>query len=364
MAIKGYYAIVILMTSWLAIESQSEHVIPFSSPLDRHSFPEDFVFGTASSALQYEGATNEGGKSTTIWDHFAHTYPDRTNMDNADVALDFYHRYKDDIKLMKEMNMDAFRFSISWARILPSGKLKDGVNQEGVRFYKDLIDELIANGIQPSATLYHWDHPQALEDEYGGFLSPQIIEDFRDFSRVCFQEFGDKVNMWSTINEPYIISVAGYDNGNKAVGRCSKWVDSRCQAGDSGTEPYIASHHLLLAHAAAVQEFRKCDKIPKDGQIGIVLSPRWFEPYDSESAADKEAVERALMLEFDWHLGPVVHGDYPELMKKYVGSRLPAFTSLLLLDRDEQDRTLHRSMGTQKVSVFSSGRAEKGSKLH
>ncbi|KAL0739715.1 hypothetical protein Bca4012_081228 [Brassica carinata] len=238
---------------------------PESRVLDRRSFPDNFVFGTAASAFQYEGATSEGGKSPNIWDYFSHTFP--------------------------------------------GGKVKDGVNKEGVKFYNALIDELIANRIQPSMSLYHWDHPQALEDEYDGFLSPQIIEDFRDFSRVCFEEFGDKVKMWTTINEPYVITVAGYDTGNKAVGRCSKWVNSQCQAGDSGSEPYIASHHLLLAHAAAVHEFRKCNKVQikklifvltsKDGQIGIVLSPLWFEPYDSTSLEDKEAVKRAVAIELD-----------------------------------------------------------------
>ncbi|KFK35216.1 hypothetical protein AALP_AA5G255500 [Arabis alpina] len=153
--------------------------------------------------------------------------------------------------------MDAFRFSISWARLIPSGKLKDGVNKEGVQFYNDLIDELLANGIQPSLTLYHWEHPQSLEDEYGGFLSPNIVEDFRDFTRICFKEFGDKVKMWTTINEPYVIAVAGYDQA---------------------------------------------------------------------STEDKEAAERTLAFEIGWHLDPVIQGDYPEIVKKYVGNKLPSFT--------------------------------------
>nr|VDD04771.1 unnamed protein product [Brassica oleracea] len=266
-------------------------------------------------------------------------------MQNGDVAVDFYHRYKDDIKLMKELNMDAFRFSISWARLTVSGKVKDGVNKEGVQFYNALIDELIANGIQPSMSLYHWDHPQVLEDEYGGFLSPLIIDDFRDFSRVCFEEFGDRVKMWTTINEPYIITVAGYDTGNKAVGRCSKWVNSQCQAGDSATEPYIASHHLLLAHAAAVHEFRKCNKTSHNGQTGIVLSPLWFEPYDSTSLEDNEAVKRALAIELDWHLDPVIHGDYPETLKKQVGKRLSSFTA-------EQSRMLKNSSDFIGVNYY------------
>ncbi|CAH2079557.1 unnamed protein product [Thlaspi arvense] len=233
---------------------------------------------------------------------------------------------QDDIKLIKELNMDTFRFSISWSRILPSGKLSDGVNSEGINFYKNLIDELIENGIKPFVTIYHWDIPQVLDDEYGGFLSPRIIDDFRNYARLCFEEFGDKVNMWTTFNEPYVYSVAGYDSGNKAMGRCSKWVNSLCVAGDSSTEPYLVSHHLLLAHAAAVEEFRNCDKISQDGKIGIVLSPLWVEPYDVASHADKEAVERALASYVGWHLDPLVFGDYPETMKKNAGNRLPSFT--------------------------------------
>ncbi|CAF2113126.1 hypothetical protein YC2023_102885 [Brassica napus] len=317
---RGYRFFIILSVISLFAETIDSRI------LDRHSFPDGFIFGTAASAYQYEGATSEGGKSPAIWDHFSRSYPERTKMHNADVAIDFYHRYKDDIKLMKELDMDAFRFSISWARLIPSGKLKDGVNKEGVQFYKDLIDELLANDIQPSMTLYHWDHPQSLEDEYGGFLSPKIVEDFRDFAKVCFEEFGDKVKMWTTINEPYIMTIAGYDQGNKAAGRCSKWVSEKCHAGDSSAEPYIVSHNVLLAHAAAVDEFRKCKKTSADGQIGIVLSPRWFEPYHSDSTDDKEAAERALAFEFGWHLDPVIHGDYPEIVKKYAGKKLPSFT--------------------------------------
>ncbi|XP_023639781.1 beta-glucosidase 31 [Capsella rubella] len=294
--------------------------------LDRYSFPPDFSFGVASAAYQYEGAVEEGGRTPSIWDNFTHTYPERTHMDNGDIAVDFYHRYKDDIKLIKEMNMDTFRFSISWSRILPSGKLNDGVNSEGIQFYKNLIDELIKNGIKPFVTIYHWDIPQVLEDEYGGFLSPRVIDDFRNYARVCFENFGDKVDMWTTFNEPYVYSVAGYDSGNKAMGRCSKWVNSLCVAGDSSTEPYLVSHHLLLAHAAAVEEFRTCEKISQDAQIGIVLSPFWFEPYDVASNADKEAVERALASYVGWHLDPLVFGDYPETIKKNAGNRLPSFT--------------------------------------
>ncbi|KFK37252.1 hypothetical protein AALP_AA4G233600 [Arabis alpina] len=339
------FFILLFAVSWF---TKKITCLPFETrKFGRSDFPDDFIFGTATSAFQIEGATSEGGKSPTIWDYFSHTFPERTNMQNADVATDFYHRYKDDVKLLKELNMDAFRFSISWARVVPSGKVKDGVNKEGVQFYKDLIDELIANGIQPAVTIYHWDHPQALEDEYGGFLSPQIIEDFRNFARVCFENFGDKVKMWTTINEPTVISIAGYEKGNKAVGRCSKWVNSKCQAGDSATEPYIVSHHLLLSHAAAVQEFRNCTKTLKDGKIGIVLSPWWFEPYDATSSDDIAAVERGIAFEAEWHLDPLFYGDYPEIMKKYVGNRLPSFTA-------EQSKMLRNSTDFIGLNYYSS----------
>ncbi|CAH8322756.1 unnamed protein product [Eruca vesicaria subsp. sativa] len=323
MAIKLALLVTVFVASLAVSKGRS---LTFSKKLDRYSFPPGFSFGVASSAYQYEGAIEEGGRTQSIWDNFTHAHPERTNMDNGDIAVDFYHRYKDDIKLIKEMNMDTFRFSISWSRILPSGKLSDGVNTEGIQFYKNLIDELIENGIRPFVTIYHWDIPQVLDDEYGGFLSPRVIDDFRNYARVCFEEFGGKVDMWTTFNEPYVYSVAGYDSGNKAMGRCSKWVNSLCVAGDSGTEPYLVSHHLLLAHAAAVEEFRKCDKISQDAKIGIVLSPFWFEPYDIDSHADKEAVNRALDSYIGWHLHPLTFGDYPETIKKNAGNRLPHFT--------------------------------------
>ncbi|CAN8286475.1 unnamed protein product [Cochlearia groenlandica] len=324
MAIKLTLVVTLFISLWAFSMGRSLRVS--TKQFNRYSFPNGFSFGVGSSAYQYEGAVAEGGRTQSIWDSFTHAYPERTNMENGDIAVDFYHRYKDDIKLIKEMNMDTFRFSISWSRILPSGKLSGGVNIEGIQFYKNLIDEIIKNGIKPFITIYHWDIPQALEDEYGGFLSPRIIEDFRNFARVCFQEFGDKIDMWITINEPYIYSVAGYDNGNKAMGRCSKWVNSLCVAGDSSTEPYLVSHNLLLAHAVAVQEFRICDKISKNGKIGIVLSPMWVEPYDIDSQADKEAVARALDYYLGWHLDPLVFGDYPKTLKHNAGNRLPSFT--------------------------------------
>ncbi|GFP93126.1 beta-glucosidase 24 [Phtheirospermum japonicum] len=161
----------------------------------------------------------------------------------------------EDVKLLKNLGLDTFRFSISWPRILPRGKLSGGVNKEGIAFYNNVINELLANGITPFVTIFHWDLPQALEDEYTGFLSPLIVDDFRDFSELCFKEFGDRVKHWITLNEPFIFTNGGYDGGflgNLAPGRCSS-----CPKGNSATEPYIVAHHLLLSHAAAVQIYKE-----------------------------------------------------------------------------------------------------------
>ncbi|BAT91791.1 hypothetical protein LR48_Vigan05g196900 [Vigna angularis] len=294
--------------------------------LNRNSFPPDFVFGTSSAAYQFEGAAFEGGRKPSIWDVFTHRYPEKIrDKSNGDVAVDQYHRYKEDIKIMKDMNMDAYRFSISWPRILPKGKLSGGINKEGIDYYNSLIDHLIANGLKPYVTLFHWDLPQALEEEYKGFLSRHIVGDFRDYAEVCFQYFGDRVKHWITLNEPYVYSIHGYALGINAPGRCSETVDSTCLGGNSGTEPYIVSHNLLHAHAAAVDVYRNQFKEHQKGMIGITLNTQWYEPY-SDDKFDKEAAERALDFMFGWYMKPLTSGKYPESMRSLVGNRLPEFS--------------------------------------
>ncbi|MCH98953.1 beta-glucosidase 12-like, partial [Trifolium medium] len=149
------------------------------------------------------------------------------------VAIDEYHRYKEDVEIMKNMNMDAYRFSISWSRILPKGKLSRGVNMEGINYYNNLINELLDKGLQPFVTLFHWDLPQALDEEYGGFLSHNIVNDFRDYVELCFKEFGDRVKHWITLNEPWTLSKYGYADGRSAPGRCSSWHNENCVGGIS-----------------------------------------------------------------------------------------------------------------------------------
>ncbi|KAI5599505.1 hypothetical protein BDE02_02G200600 [Populus trichocarpa] len=295
--------------------------------LSRNSFPDGFVFGSSSSAYQFEGETNRRGKGPNIWDTFIEEHPERiSDHSNAKVAVDFYNRYKEDVQRMRGMGMDAFRFSISWSRVLPHGRLSAGINEEGIQFYNNLIDELIKNGIQPYVTLFHWDTPQAIEDKYGGFLSPNILNDFRDFVELCFQRFGDRVKHWITLNEPFMFSVNGYDTGTFAPGRISTLENYPGQPKISGaTEVYIVTHHLLLAHATAVKVYKEKYQTCQGGKIGITLVSHWFEPY-STSESDRMATERSLDFMLGWYMDPLTKGDYPQNMHDYVGGRLPRFS--------------------------------------
>ncbi|KAK9154605.1 hypothetical protein Sjap_002085 [Stephania japonica] len=293
---------------------------------NRSSFRKDFLFGAASSAYQYEGAANESGRGPSIWDTFTHKYPGKIrDGSNGDVADDSYHLYKQDVGLVKDIGFDAYRFSISWSRVLPKGKLSGGVNREGIQYYNNLINELLSKGIKPFATLFHWDLPQALEDAYSGFLSPLIVNDFQDYAELCFKEFGDRVKDWITFNEPWTFSHGGYTTGAHAPGRCSSWVENNCSTGDSGREPYIVAHHQLLAHAAAVKLYREIYKESQKGIIGITLVVNWIVPY-SDNRTSKAATQRAIDFMLGWFMDPLTHGSYPSTMKSRVGVRMPDFT--------------------------------------
>ncbi|KAI3455921.1 hypothetical protein Pfo_012584 [Paulownia fortunei] len=294
--------------------------------INRGGFPDGFIFGSASAAYQIEGAYNENGKGPTMWDHFTHTYPDKI-MDhtNADVAIDSYHLYKKDVQLLKDMGVDAYRFSISWARILPGGAVSKGVNQDGIDYYNNLIDELLANGIQPWVTILHLDTPQALEDAYGGFLSPEIVTDFQDFADLLFSQFGDRVKYWITINEPWCLSYLGYTLGVFAPGRCSNWIANDCIGGDSAIEPYKVTHNQLLAHAASVKLYKNKYQEVQKGKIGITVNSFWFVPYNG-TYENLRTRDRAFDFMLGWVMDPITFGRYPESMRARVGDRLPEFT--------------------------------------
>ncbi|KAJ0039056.1 hypothetical protein Pint_23520 [Pistacia integerrima] len=293
------------------------------SQINRASFPKGFVFGTASSAFQHEGAVKEDGRGPTVWDKFSHSFGKIMDFSNADVAVDQYHLYPEDIDRMKDMGMDAYRFSIAWSRIFPNGTGE--INQAGVDHYNNLINALLAKGIEPYVTLYHWDLPQALEDKYKGWLDRQIIQDFATYAETCFQKFGDRVKHWITFNEPHTFSVQGYDVGLQAPGRCSILNGLLCRAGNSATEPYIVAHNVLLSHGTAADIYRKKYKPKQHGSVGISYDVIWFEPA-TNSTADIEAAQRAQEFQLGWFLDPVMFGDYPSSMRSRVGSRLPSFS--------------------------------------
>ncbi|KAF7124159.1 hypothetical protein RHSIM_Rhsim12G0135400 [Rhododendron simsii] len=284
-----------------------------AAQINRASFPKAFVFGTASSAYQYEGAVKEDGRGPTVWDKFAHSFGKVLDFSNADVAVDQYHRFDEDIQLMKDMGMDAYRFSIAWSRIFPNGTGE--INQAGVAHYNNLINALLAQGIQPYVTLYHWDLPQALEDRYNGWLNPQIIKDFAIYAETCFQKFGDRVKHWITFNEPHTFTTQGYDVGLQAPGRCSVFLLPFCRAGNSRTEPYIAAHNVLLSHATPKQR----------GALGVAFDVIWYEPA-TNSTDDQIATQRAQDFQLGWFVEPLILGNYPNTMIDRVGDRLPRFT--------------------------------------
>ncbi|POO00099.1 Glycoside hydrolase [Trema orientale] len=179
--------------------------------------------------------------------------------------------------------------------------------------------------MQPFVTLFHWDLPQALEDAYGGFLSPKIVADFEDYAELCYKEFGDRVKHWITLNEPLSFTTLGYGSGTFAPGRCSQWISPNCGGGDSSTEPYLVAHNQLLAHAAAVHIYKSKYQISQKGQIGIALNVPWMVPL-SLSVADQDAANRALNFMYGWFMEPLKSGTYPAEMAAYVQERLPKFS--------------------------------------
>ncbi|KAL0683545.1 hypothetical protein Bca4012_050393 [Brassica carinata] len=257
----------------------------------RANFPEGFIFGTSTAAFQVEGAVHEGCRGPSMWD--------------------------------------------TYTKKFPHGRMEKGISKAGVQFYHDLIDELLKNEITPLVTVFHWDTPQDLEDEYGGFLSDRIITDYTEYANFTFQEYGHKVKHWITFNEPWVFSRAGYDIGKTAPGRCSKYIKEHgdlCHDGRSGHEAYIVSHNMLLAHADAVEAFRKCDKC-KGGKIGIAHTPAWFDQNEltdepHKLSEEEHATPATNLIDFvlGWHLNPTTYGDYPQSMKDHVGDRLPEFT--------------------------------------
>lgn len=265
-------------------------------------FPKDFLWGAATAAYQIEGAYDEDGRGLSIWDTFTRVPGNIHNGDNGDIACDSYHRYEEDIALMKELGIQTYRFSISWPRILPNGTGE--VNLKGLDYYHRLVDKLLENGIEPFCTLYHWDLPQALQD-MGGWKNRATIDAFVRYAEIIFKEFTGKINYWVTFNEPWCVSFKSHYIGDQAPGE--KNLQSALDV----------AHHLLVAHGKTVQLFRQ---LGTSGQIGYAPNVSWHEPF-SDRQVDIDACRRRVGWMVEWFMDPVYKGEYPEFMKEVFAAK-------------------------------------------
>ncbi|KAJ3593002.1 hypothetical protein NHX12_005340 [Muraenolepis orangiensis] len=271
-------------------------------------FPTGFSWGAGGSAYQTEGAWNVDGKGMSIWDAFAHKQGKIFLNDTGDFSCEGYHKFKDDISLMKDMKLNHYRFSISWPRILPTGIKSEKINERGIKYYDDLINKLVEKKITPIVTLYHWDLPQNLEDTYRGWQNASMVNLFNDFANLCFERFGNRVKHWMTFNNPWSIAVEGYETGEHAPGLKLKGVGA-----------YKTAHNIIKAHAKVWHTYDTRWRSKQKGLVGISLSGDWGEPVDITNQKDIEAAERYIQFYMGWFATPLFNGDYPQVMKDYIG---------------------------------------------
>ena len=294
---------------------------PYRQPAaSRLPFGQDFLWGAATAAYQVEGAARLDGRGPSIWDVFLDT-PGRSAFgETGEVACDQYHRYREDVALMRELNLRAYRFSVSWPRVQPLGRGR--INTLGLDYYDSLVDSLLANNIQPLITLYHWDLPAALQMEMAGWANPDIANIFADYAEIIFKRLGDRARYWITLNEPWCSIDGGYFHGAHAPG-----IRDRALG-------YQAGHNLMRAHAYAVARFRASR--PNPGMISFAVNTTYSEPANP-TPEDRAAAERAMLNFAGWFTDPPHFGDYPKVMRERLGDLLPEFTA-------EDSRLLRRSM--------------------
>lgn len=268
---------------------------------NKKGFPDDFLWGSASAAYQVEGAAEEDGKGRSIWDNFVRIPGKTFKATTGDVAVDHYHRYKEDIALMAEMGLKTYRFSISWPRIYPEGRGQ--VNEKGLQFYDNVIDECLKYGIEPMVTIYHWDLPQALQDEYGGWESRRIIDDYENYAKTLFKRYGNKVKYWITLNEQNVYTMHG-------------WIMATHPPGKKNDLKmfYQVNHHAFLAHAKAVLAFKE---LVPDGKIGASFAftpcyPLDCSPINNMAKADYDDLQSY------WWMDVYAYGRYPKAAFRYL----------------------------------------------
>jgi beta-glucosidase len=257
-------------------------------------FPQGFLWGTATAAYQIEGAVSEDGRGASIWDTFTHTPGKVFHGDNGDVACDHYRRYAEDIEIMRDLGINAYRFSVAWPRVQPDGR--GTPNQAGLDFYRRLVGKLREHGIEPVLTLYHWDLPQALQDE-GGWANRATVDRFVEYAESVASALRDQVDRWITLNEPWVSAFVGHESGQHAPGLTDT------------TTAVTAAHHLLLAHGRAVRALRS--SLPASSQVGVTLN---LSPVHAATLTgeDVEAAERVNAYLNGWFLEPTLRGNYPE----------------------------------------------------
>jgi len=272
-------------------------------------FPTDFYWGAATSSYQIEGAYNEDGRGECIWTRFSHTAGKVRENQHGDVACDHYHRYAEDIGLMKQIALNAYRFSISWPRVIPKGT--GATNEKGLAFYDKLVDSLLESNITPYVTLYHWDLPQALQDR-GGWANADMPSWFADYTDLMTRRLGDRVKHWTTLNEPYVVAFVGHYEGRHAPG-----ITDLVTA-------YRVAHHALISHGRAVPIIRQ--NVP-DADVSIVLDI-WPSHPNTDRAEDAAAATRFDGYHNRWFLDPVFKGTYPQDIIDWVGDNLRGIDDL------------------------------------
>ncbi|KAM3857405.1 cytosolic beta-glucosidase [Diretmus argenteus] len=289
-------------------------------------FPRDFAWGAGTAAYQIEGGWDADNKGPSIWDVFCHHEKGRVfGEQNGDVACHSYELWEKDLQCIQQLGLTHYRLSLSWARLLPDGTTRH-VNPKGVQYYNKVINDLLACNVSPMVTLYHFDLPQALQDQ-GGWKSPGMATLFDSYAQFCFQTFGDRVKLWITINEPYVCAKLGHEDGIHAPG-----------LKEPGIAAYLVGHNMLRAHAMAWHSYNSFYRPEQRGAVSLAINSDWVEPLNPASTEDVTATERYLAFTLGWFAWPVfVTGDYPEIMRSAIdgqseklgyngGSRLPSFS--------------------------------------
>ncbi|WWC58901.1 uncharacterized protein I303_101446 [Kwoniella dejecticola CBS 10117] len=274
-----------------------------NDPAYKGVLPADFAFGSATASYQVEGAIDADGKGPCVWDECLR------NQDNGDLACDSYHQWKEDLKLLKQYGCRVYRFSIAWSRVKPLGGRDDPINEAGIKYYSDMVTA----GIVPWVTIFHWDHPAALEKRYEGFFNDtEVVQDFVSYAKLCFDSFGDRVKNWITINEPHIFTMQSSSSYKQP-----QWVHKQDHA--------RFAKSLLLCHARTVDLYRKEYQQRQGGRIGIVYNCDWVEPVNDSPEA-KAAADFAREWVMGFYADPVFLGKFPDSVAEYLGDLLPQFT--------------------------------------